>query len=145
MIREMVEDEIWVRRITEHAAAREIGMPTTTLHDLLSGKSQEDNISVGSAIKIARWLGLTLDEMYGLAPLRPPQADRIQRIQTAKALIRDFAFGPNASERMTRPRGRPRKNAARELPPDGGGTAKNLLPEPVGGWPDDGRRDDEKP
>lgn len=68
----MLKDKLSVlikeRGIKPHALARETGVTSSTIDDLLKGKTNELNIGVDKVLRIANYFGITVEELYDRAP-----------------------------------------------------------------------------
>lgn len=62
----MIKDHLKSKNISIYALAKSSGVPYSTLNDLVNGKVQIDSVKVGVVRRVAKALGLTIDELYDM-------------------------------------------------------------------------------
>ena len=65
--------------------AREAGVGTSTIDDILKGKINEKNIGVTKALNIANALGVTVEYLYGLEA-GPESSTEVENLDEARLL-----------------------------------------------------------
>jgi transcriptional regulator with XRE-family HTH domain len=64
-MKELLEKMLRERGLKPSTFAKSIGIKSSTIDDILKGKTNELNIGVGKVIRIAQGLGITVEELYG--------------------------------------------------------------------------------
>lgn len=84
MVREKLLKMLAERNIKPSVFAAKIGIKTSTLDDLLKGKTSEYNMGVDKIIKICKGLGISVEDLYGLQKPRLSDNEAI--------LLRNYHF-----------------------------------------------------
>ena len=64
MLRNVLSQTLIARKVKPAALARELGLKTSTLDDILKGRVDELKIGVDKALRIADWIGKSVEEIY---------------------------------------------------------------------------------
>lgn len=69
-MREKLERLLAIRNMKPASFARMIGVKTSTIDDIIKGKTNELNIGVDKVLRIAKGLGISVEELYDEAPTK---------------------------------------------------------------------------
>jgi len=72
-MKELLEKLLRQRNIKPATFAKAVGLKTSTIDDILKGRTNELNVGVDKAIKIAQGLEISVEELYGVSEHKPVQ------------------------------------------------------------------------
>lgn len=64
MLKEKLRQLLDEKHVKPATFANAIGLKTSTIDDILKGKTNDLNIGVDKVLRMAQWLGVTVEELY---------------------------------------------------------------------------------
>ena len=85
-MREKLEQLLREHGMRSAQLAREAGMSTSTLDDILKGKTNEYNVGVDKMLRISEILGVTVEELYDRGSAQEPDPEEQRLIRCFREL-----------------------------------------------------------